>query len=85
MKQLFHLGKKAETMKKRKFYNYLSKKYNLPYEYIAFKINPYYIYKATIELSLEYLEQFENSFNWDFIKADFERDRNTYSSVFYRM
>ena len=72
-------------MKKRKFYNYLSKKYNLPYEYIVFKINPYYIYKATIELSLEYLEQFENSFNWDFIKADFEKDRNTYSSVFYRM
>ena len=85
MKQLFHLRKKAETMKKRKFYNYLSKKYNLPYEYIVFKINPYYIYKATIELSLEYLEQFENSFNWDFIKADFEKDRNTYSSVFYRM
>ena len=72
-------------MKKRKFYNYLSKKYNLPYEYIAFKINPYYIWKATIELSLERLEEIENSFNWDFIQADFERDRNTYSSVFYGM
>ena len=72
-------------MKKRKFYNYLSKKYNLPYEYIAFKINPYYIWKATVELSLEGLEEIENSFNWDFIQADFERDRNTYSSVFYRM
>lgn len=72
-------------MKKRKFYNYLSKKYNLPYEYIAFKINPYYIWKATFELSLERLEEIENSFNWDFIQADFERDRNTYSSVFYGM
>ena len=72
-------------MKKRKFYNYLSKKYNLPYEYIAFKINHYYIWKATVELSLERLEEIENSFNWDFIQADFERDRNTYSSVFYGM
>ena len=72
-------------MKKRKFYNYLSKKYNLPYEYIAFKINPYYIWKATIELSFERLEEIEKSFNWNFIKADFERDRNTYSSVFYGM
>lgn len=72
-------------MKKRKFYNYLSKKYNLPYEYTAFKINPYYIWKATIELSLERLEEIEKSFNWNFIKADFERDRNTYSSVFYGM
>ena len=72
-------------MKKRKFYNYLSKKYNLPSKYIAFKINPYYIYKASVELSLEYIEQFEKSFNWDYIKEDFEKDRNTYSSIFYGM
>lgn len=72
-------------MKKRKFYNYLSKKYNLPYEYINFKINPYYIYKASVEVKQETLEAIENSMNWDYIKEDFERDRNTYSSVFYGM
>lgn len=72
-------------MKKRKFFNYLSKKYSLPYEYINFKINPYYIYKASIEVAKETLEAIENSMNWDYIKEDFERDRNTYSSVFYGM
>lgn len=72
-------------MKKRKFYNCLSKKYNLPYKYIAFKIDPYYIWKSTIEIAVEKLEQFENSFNWEYIKEDFERDTNTYSSVFYGM
>lgn len=72
-------------MKKRKFYNYLSKKYKLPYKYIVFKIDPYYIWESTVEITIEELERFEKSFNWEYIKEDFERDRNTYSSVFYGM
>lgn len=48
-------------------------------------MNPYYIFKASVELSLEYLEQLENSMNWDFIKTDFEKDRRTEASIFYGM
>ena len=72
-------------MKRKQFFAYLAEKYNLPYEYILFKMKPYYIYKATIKMSLEYLKQLENAMNWAYIKEDFEKDRNTYSSVFYGM
>lgn len=70
-------------MKKRKFYNYLAEKYGLPYEYIKFKLNPYYIYKASVELSIEYLEKLENAMNWEYIKEDFKRDRNRKESIFF--
>ena len=72
-------------MKKRKFYNYLSKKYGLPYKYIAFKLNPYYIYKANVEMEQTTLDSIENSMNWDYIKEDFERDRKRKESIFYGM
>jgi hypothetical protein len=72
-------------MKKRKLFNTLAKKYNLPVKYVSFKLNPYYIYKADIEQTLEWCMDFENRFNWEYIKEDFERDRNRYSSIFYGM
>lgn len=72
-------------MKKRKFFNTLSKKYNLPVSYVSFKLNPYYIYKADVEHDVEWCEHFENMFNWNYIKADFETDRNRKESIFYGM
>lgn len=72
-------------MKKRKFYNYLAEKYSLPYEYIKFKLDRYYIYYASMEVPTEDLEKLENGFNWDSIKADFEIDRNRKESIFYGM
>lgn len=77
-------GAKAK-MKRKQFYEYLSEKYHLPYKYIAFKMNPYYFYKASVKVSLEYLEKLENAMNWEYMKEDFERDRNTYASIFYGM
>lgn len=72
-------------MTRKQFFNYLAEKYNIPYEYVKFKMLPYYIYKANIKVSIEYLKKLENAMNWEYIKEDFEKDRNTYSSVFYRM
>lgn len=72
-------------MKRKQFFNYLAKKYNLPYKYISFKMLPYYIYKANMKVSLDCLKKLENAMNWEYIKEDFEKDRNTYSSVFYGM
>lgn len=72
-------------MKKRKFYNYLAKKYNLPYEYIKYKVNPIYIYKANVELSENQCREIENSIYWDYVREDFEKDRQTESSIFFGM
>lgn len=72
-------------MKKRAFYNQLAKKYNLPYKYIAFKLDPYYIYKASAEINNKTLETLENAMNWDYINEDFERDTARKESIFYSM
>lgn len=72
-------------MKKNKLFNTLAKKYELPRQYVAFKLNPFYIYKASVEVSDEWCKDFEKMFNWDFIKEDFERDRNREESIFYGM
>ena len=72
-------------MKKRKLFNTLAKKYELPIKYIYFKLNPYYIYNADDEMDIDSCQFFESKFDWEYIKEDFERDRNTYSSVFYGM
>lgn len=72
-------------MKKRKFFNYLSKKYNMPYAYINFKLEPFYPYKANYEISKEYAEEFEKAVNWEYMKEDFEIDRKRECSIFYGM
>lgn len=72
-------------MKKNKFYNYLSKKYDLPKKYIKFVVDPIYIFKANIELKTEEAENIESSIYWDRAKEEFEVLRNEYSSIFYGM
>ena len=37
------------------------------------------------EMDIDSCQFFESKFDWEYIKEDFERDRNTYSSVFYGM
>ena len=77
--------KEVQKIKKRKLFNTLAKKYELPIKYIYFKLNPYYIYNADYEMDIDSCQFFESKFDWEYIKEDFERDRNTYSSVFYGM
>ena len=72
-------------MKKRKLFNALAEKYNLPIKYVTFKLDRFYIYKANVEQSEQFCIDFENSINWEYMKEDFNRDRNTYSSIFYGM
>lgn len=72
-------------MKKRKLFNTLSKKYDLPIKYVSFKLNSFYIYNHTVELSEKECIDFENCINWEYMKQDFDRDRKCYSSIFYGM
>ena len=72
-------------MKKNKLFNTLAKKYNLPKQYITFKLSKFYFYKASVEVSAEWCKSFEEMFNWGFIKEDFEKDRNREESIFYGM
>ena len=72
-------------MKKRKLYNTLANKYNLPYKYIKFTCDSRYLYKANVEVDEKFMKEFENMFLWDNVKECFEIDRNTYSSIFYGM
>jgi hypothetical protein len=72
-------------MKKRKLFNTLAKKYDLPIKYVSFKSDSFYIYKASVELSEKECIDFENCINWEYMKQDFDRDRNCYSSIFYGM
>ena len=72
-------------MKKRKLFNMLAKKYELPVKYVSHKLNPFYIYNHTVELSEKECIDFENCINWQYMAEDFDRDRKTYSSIFYGM
>ena len=70
-------------MNKRQFYKLLAEKYDLPLEYIKFKVDPIYIWNGNKKLSIDILNVIENSMRWDFVKEDFERDRYRKESVFY--
>lgn len=70
-------------MKKRAFYTYLSIKYNLPYKYIKFKIDPYYIYAASEETEKHILIQLEKCFNWEAMQQDYKSDSMKKASIFY--
>lgn len=72
-------------MNKITFYKMLAEKYDLPLEYIKFKVNPIYIYNGNKKLSMDELNAIENSIKWDYVKEDFERDRHRKESVFYGM
>lgn len=72
-------------MNKRIFYKLLAEKYNLPLEYIKFKVNPIYIWNWNKKLSIDELNAIENAINWDYVKEDFERDRHRKESVFCGM
>lgn len=72
-------------MNKRQFYKLLSKKYDLPLEYIRFKVNPIYIWNGNKKLSMDELNAIENAIRWDYVKEDFERDRHRKESIFYEM
>lgn len=71
-------------MKKREFFNYLSEKYNLPYEYIEFKLKNIYLYKSVVNVPFDVLEIIENSIYWDCMISDYEFDKNNKNSIFYK-
>lgn len=77
--------KEVEIMNKRTFYMLLAEKYDLPLEYICFKVNPIYIWNGNKKLSIDELNAIENAIRWDYVKEDFERDRHRKESVFYGM
>lgn len=54
-------------MNKRQFYKLLSEKYNLPLEYIKFKVNPIYIWNGNKKLSMDELNAIENAIRWDYV------------------
>lgn len=72
-------------MNKRTFYKVLAEKYNLPLEYIRFKVNPIYIWNGNKKLSMDELNAIENAIRWDYVQEDFERDRHRKESAFYGM
>ena len=72
-------------MNKWQFYKLLAEKYDLPLEYIRFKVNPIYIWNGNKKLSIEELNAIENAIRWDYVQEDFERDRHRKESVFYGM
>ena len=72
-------------MNKRTFYKSLAEKYNLPLEYIKFKVNSIYIWNGNKRLSIDELNAIENAIRWDYVKEDFERDRHRKESIFYGM
>lgn len=72
-------------MNKQQFYKLLSGKYNLPLEYIRFKVNPIYIWNGNKKLSIDELNAIENAINWDYVQEDFKRDSHRKESIFYGM
>ena len=54
-------------MNKRTFYKLLAEKYDLPLEYIRFKVNPIYIWNGNKKLSMDELEAIENAIRWDYV------------------
>ena len=72
-----------EIMNKRTFYKMLAEKYDLPLEYIRFKIDPIYTWNGNKRLSIDELNAIENAIRWDYVKEDFERDRHRKESIFY--
>ncbi len=72
-------------MNKRQFYKLLSEKYDLPFAYIRFTVDPIYIWNGNKKLSIDELNAIENAIRWDYVKEDFERDRHRKESVFYGM
>lgn len=48
-------------MNKRTFYKMLAEKYDLPLEYICFKVNPIYIWNGNKKLSIDELNAIENA------------------------
>ena len=72
-------------MNKRAFYKRLAEKYDLPLEYIRFKVNPICIWNGNKKLSMDELEAIENAIRWNYVKEDFERDRHRKESVIYGM
>lgn len=72
-------------MNKITFYKMLAEKYDLPLEYIRFKVDPIYIWNGNKKLSTGELNAIENAIRWDYAKEDFERDRNRKESIIYGM
>lgn len=72
-------------MNKRQFYKVLAEKYDLPLEYIRFKVDPIYIWNGNKKLSMDELTTIENAIRWDYVKEDFEKDRHRKGSIFYKM
>lgn len=72
-------------MNKRQFYKMLAKKYDLPLEYIRFTVDPIYIWNGNKKLSIDELNDIENTIRWNYVQEDFERDRYRKESVFYGM
>lgn len=72
-------------MNKQQFYKLLAEKYDLPLEYICFKVYPIYIWNGNKRLSIDELNAIENAIRWDYVKEDFERDRHRKESIFYEM
>jgi hypothetical protein len=70
-------------MNKRTFYKLLAEKYDLPLEYIKFKVDPIYIWNGNKKLSMDELNAIENAIRWNYVKEDFERDRHRKESIFY--
>ena len=48
-----------EIMNKRQFYKSLAEKYDLPIEYIRFKVDPIYIWNGNKKLSMDELNAIE--------------------------
>lgn len=46
-------------------------------------MNPHYMFKADVELSMKYLSLLEDAMDWKSIKEDFEKDRRRKASIFY--
>lgn len=59
-------------MCRRKFYNYLCKKYHLPYAYIKFIVNPICIYAFDYSMSKEEMDSIENNVRWNRTQEEFE-------------
>ena len=74
-----------EIMNKQQFYKSLAEKYDLPIEYIRFKVDPIYTWNGNKRLSIDELNAIENVIRWDYVKEDFERDRHRKESIFYGM
>ncbi|MEG1312647.1 MAG: hypothetical protein RSD47_11790 [Romboutsia sp.] len=71
-------------MRRQKFYNYLCKKYHLPYVYIKFIIKPICIYAFNYSMSKEDMNSIENNVRWNRVQEEFEfLNKYRKDSVFY--